>query len=1685
MYDRMTVEYFRALTQDREENAAVLEKASMRGVQRSVVEKYSEQAHFVYELIQNADDAGATYARFVLNRDCLIFAHNGTRQFTVSNPANEDQDRGMGRLGDVNAITSIANSNKTEASIGKFGVGFKAVFQYTSTPHIYCPDIAFKIERFIVPQLLQGDHPDRADRETLFVFPFDRSDMSASRATLEISVRLKTLAYPVLFLNNLQKIFYTTGSSQGEYSEDVIETYRWDDIDANLISFKSTGSDSNIDERMWLLSSVGSSGYKSTVGFFLDEEDHLTAKNVPAYCFFPTKVNTGLSFMINAPFLLTDSRESIKYSDPHNKMMIRELGSLASNALLALRDIGQRKGKRIIDDNMFSVIPYETRVSWYHYEGDELFNPMIKRIQAMLRREEIFPGENGYWRASESYVLENAPIARLINEGLLRELVGKRFIGLVLQSTPVVSMDSKLYRYLQSIGINVVNEQLLLNNLSPSFVKRQSPEQLSQLHAFFAETERRTKAVRQKAVFVDSEGAVRAAFDSYDKESLFLPSEDSDGYHVLSEESLSQEGTKRLVEAMQLQQPSLGDRIFSRVLPRLKKEGPRNENAFRAVFKYYISSDESASFVKELSEYDFIAYRVDGIASQEAAKPDQLYLPLNRMGEYFAHDHNAKFVDLDYYRSFIDDDRLLSFFERLGVASSPRLSTKSLDSDEAALTAKKTGIKWDRYTMNRKHSWNERELDGLKAALLYLEKTKDIDYSVLLWNVLVSFVDTGCAGKSPSAVLTGTFNYYYYHPQTQSYEPLSTYRLRHVAWLYDRLGNPVAPLRFSLAGISERYDTSSKAAQRLVDFLGLEEPKAQEMSDGDRLAASLDETAKMFGSSFDELKDDPEINEAIKRVIAETLRSRNLDPAILEALSGATQSNASVGNESRVRDTVEPNGQTRLKAEEDDNAHQSTSSEREGHAENSRDTSTDTGREAVKAQDEIKPALGSEKQQDDAPADNGEEKGRGKGPVEDKDLNRITEDIVKRASKRRESRRSLARATSQDYDFVEEQNSEDELQDADDYTPVEVDYSQSSERLRDKYAQQIDDLALKESLWNEAVNTGKYTYKWFKTLIALESLSDAGNSTRTEMVIAFGSVKLDEGTNRTLVLEQPSRSIPPSIEDLANIPLMLDLGDRSRNVEIEVASVRSYTLYARLKDGAELVGVDLDSVVEARIEVRNPTFLLEELRKRFVGLSYKDDLNLRDDLPSNIEFVFGPPGTGKTTYLAKNVLLPMMKDEEGLKVLVLAPTNKAADVLARKIVDCAGSIGLCLPWLVRFGMTADEYLEDSGIHRDKTYDFTSLERNVVVTTIARYPYDYVMTENGHEGIRSMDWDYVIIDEASMITCAYITYVLHNAHPRKFIIAGDPHQIAPVAKVSMWKDESIYTMTGLQSFTAPKTVPYDYPVVLLKTQYRSVPAIGTVFSEFSYGGSLSHAREDSMAVRSRMGVLLGRNAINIIRFPVSRYESIYRPKYLRGGSSYQPYSALLTFELVRYIASLLLRQDRGVSIGVVSPYKAQANLINGLLAQAHFPDAVHVQAGTIHGFQGDECDVMIVVLNPPPRTSSSKEMFLNKRNILNVSVSRARDSLILLTPDDDAPGRSNLKEIRRLEYICRKTGSVGEFPSSIIEKMIFHEPTYIADNSFTTGHQAVNVYGRPEQRYEVRSEEQAIDIQVHDTVMGLG
>ena len=70
-----------------------------RGMFEIIQNLYKDKAHFVYELLQNADDQGAVNSKFILRKDGLIFMHDAPKHFTITNPATHKEDFEAGRLG--------------------------------------------------------------------------------------------------------------------------------------------------------------------------------------------------------------------------------------------------------------------------------------------------------------------------------------------------------------------------------------------------------------------------------------------------------------------------------------------------------------------------------------------------------------------------------------------------------------------------------------------------------------------------------------------------------------------------------------------------------------------------------------------------------------------------------------------------------------------------------------------------------------------------------------------------------------------------------------------------------------------------------------------------------------------------------------------------------------------------------------------------------------------------------------------------------------------------------------------------------------------------------------------------------------------------------------------------------------------------------------------------------------------------------------------------------------------------------------------------------------------------------------------------------------------------------------------------------------------------------------------------
>ncbi len=1555
-------QWFVALTMDRTESANMLEKPSMRGVQRSVVDKYSDQAHFIYELLQNADDVKATTATFRLEENGLYFTHNGSIRFTVSNPQNEEADTKNRILGHINAITSIANSNKTGASIGKFGVGFKAVFQYTQTPHIYDPDIRFKIERFIVPHMLNADLDWRKPSETVFFFPFDHKEKLPQESHDEILEKLKVLEFPVLFLSCLESVSFEVGKVTGKYTKEVTRELKHGDITAQWLTLALVVNGGRIAQRLLVFTQNIGSGHPYSIGYALGEDGKLVPIARPAYCFFPTKEVTNLNFILHAPFLLTDSREGIKAGVIYNNELIAQLAQLTADSFSILRD------EKLIDDGILDIIPYdESKFSEMDDKRTISFKPFFAAIKGKLQVDTLLPAANGGCSSKScSYWASDTELVELFSGKQLAQLTGIARAKWVFPSRgkkEVLNTNKALAEYIDggdararirkdsNLIISSLDPEAVLKKITDDFIVVQPQQWLHKFYAYLAERTSYQKFVKSKPIFLDQESKAVPAFDDKEQLILFLPDDDIGGYTTVQKKLLSNKATREFIEKFGIKKPSRRDEIYNKILPAYtSNKGIDTTPHFTKFFRYFkeCRNEEVAEFIALIKDKEFLRYKAAENDKVFRGRAEGIYLPTPDLNAWFATKPDTKFLLLDEYREIVGENdfkRLDEFFQQLGILSVPRVVDAS----------------------------NDKKVDGLDELLSKSE------YSEVIWKM---FSESWSWYEGSMKVLKHNYGPKGGYKGSSWCDSSTSRNLRTKSWILNKAGKLVSADVVTTQSLSDQYDTTSTGAVALIKFLGIRDEVQ------DTLHLSEEEARKI--RLADEIEQSGLSEDEIRAAIEDAKRKKIVQPPM--GTVGVFSEQTSYG--SHLIQEIE----NRRPSAKHSNPNSS------GHLENA--------------------------------------------PILPTHSNDATDDV-------------------------------------DDYTPKAVDYGKKLDRAKDRYASELDRIEREQALHEKAKTLPRYSYGWFLALLELECIaSSEKNADGKTISISFGKVEQDSQSSRTIVLKEPSRFIPQSIEEFSGVPVNLDFADgHTGRLHVESFTAREFALLGKLTSSDELDGIVLGKVVEARIEVQNPSFLLQELLKRFRELGFDEWFDMKKNLTPDIEFVFGPPGTGKTTHLAEKVLIPMMQEMEPARVLVLTPTNKAADVLTVRIMEKMGADVSYLNWLVRFGTSANEHVEKTGVLRNRSFDLGALPRSVTVTTIARFAYDGFAVEYGSKKLHEMEWDAIVIDEASMISLASIIYPLYRQKPRKFIIAGDPFQIEPIVAVEQWKDKNIYTLVGLNkagAFAKPATEPHDYLVTNLETQYRSIPAIGEIFSRFTYDGILKHNRARGTQRPLKLNNL-DVQPVNLIKFPVSKYESIYRAKRLESGTPYQTYSALFTFEFVRWLAGQIqVDHADKFRIGVIAPYRAQANLLSRLNdSWASKPNNVEIQVGTIHGFQGDECDIIIAVFNPPPSISESPQMFLNKQNILNVAISRARDYLFIVMPDDETEGVKNLHKITKIEVLVKSGCAFGEYASHTIEEMIWGNANYLEENTFSTGHQMVNVYRKPERYYEVRSDDSAIDVQIHE------
>ena len=89
-------------------------------------------------------------------------------------------------------------------------------------------------------------------------------------------------------------------------------------------------------------------------------------------------------------------------------------------------------------------------------------------------------------------------------------------------------------------------------------------------------------------------------------------------------------------------------------------------------------------------------------------------------------------------------------------------------------------------------------------------------------------------------------------------------------------------------------------------------------------------------------------------------------------------------------------------------------------------------------------------------------------------------------------------------------------------------------------------------------------------------------------------------------------------------------------------------------------------------------------------------------------------------------------------------------------------------------------------------------------------------------------------------------------------------------------------------------------------------------------------------------------------------------------------------------------DKPVTIGVISPFRAQVEQLKISISKVlsdHMQKKHEIEVGTAHTFQGDERDIILMSWAFAPNSFPQSLTFLQKPNLFNVAITRARYKVI--------------------------------------------------------------------------------------------
>ena len=440
----------------------------------------------------------------------------------------------------------------------------------------------------------------------------------------------------------------------------------------------------------------------------------------------------------------------------------------------------------------------------------------------------------------------------------------------------------------------------------------------------------------------------------------------------------------------------------------------------------------------------------------------------------------------------------------------------------------------------------------------------------------------------------------------------------------------------------------------------------------------------------------------------------------------------------------------------------------------------------------------------------------------------------------------------------------------------------------------------------------------------------------------------------------------------------------------------------------------------------------------------------------DVACIHGPPGTGKTTTVAELVRHYVL--DEGLRVLVCAPSNVAVDNLVEKIAEelptmprKVNAVRVGHPTRVSEAVLSnalDVRVERSSDRRSAVRDVRKrllkversiktcklrserrdlwAERRVLNQEVWDAQRDAVKDELDAADVvactlagaatRSLSgrtFDVVVIDEAAQ-ALEPLCWIPMALAPR-VVLAGDHKQLPPTVRS---KEGAPVLETTL--FDRLARAHGNMVLRMLTRQFRMHDCIAQWSSHEFYGDQLV---SDESVAQHLLGDLERYNAAGAedeVTAPFVFVDTAGCSGRGEEGGVEQSRSNALEADLVmHHLGRLLSHGLTGADVAVVTPYNAQVDLVKSRIEQAGWTG---IEVGSVDGFQGREKEAIVISL---VRSNDEHNVgFLEEDRRTNVAITRARRHVCVIA--DSATISSHPLLARLVDYCSEKGVYTGAY-----------------------------------------------------------